>query len=441
MGVDLQRGRHWAAGSYIDFMLAAAVMQIVFLICILWLVFGSDSNFVIDNLVEILFVVRMQAGLGWLMAITAGIGFSILPLIYDVHKFDRSMLHVFITLNIIGQVCIVAGIMTGDLEIFHTLSTIALTLLATAMISIGPQALKVFKARNAEEGKMGPFSFAPGIFLPIVGLLILSCWATRSIFSNALLFADDLVLYFLLPLVIMAALVSHFNRRLNWEIMSPEKIGRNFSIFILLLLVQLIGEQFHLYGMVSTNVDIVIHGAPYIFGFLIMRPDIIARNLWNKLPCSKPMVMTLVWFPIVGITSMAESNGLLVGNNIFSKWIFLIACCMQGLWGFAWYLHEDHKRLSIHRRKTNWPIILTLNLGTLCIVWSMFSTSIMSDYYSVAISNTFIIATILHAIAYLLILSIWIKDIFFGLDDWYKVPMFYDKYLAHPELGSGNTPK
>ena len=57
--------------------LAAVSMQILFFITALW-VGTSGTEFYQDNTTEVNHAMRIQLGLGWLMCILAGIGFSIL---------------------------------------------------------------------------------------------------------------------------------------------------------------------------------------------------------------------------------------------------------------------------------------------------------------------------------------------------------------------------
>ena len=88
MDVSTERKPHWAAGSYIDLVIAAVVMQILFFVATFW-VGTSGTGFYNDNLREVQYVLRMQLALGWMMCIIAGISFSILPLIYDVQGFEK----------------------------------------------------------------------------------------------------------------------------------------------------------------------------------------------------------------------------------------------------------------------------------------------------------------------------------------------------------------
>ena len=115
MSPKLQRKPHWSSGSYIDLVLAAVVMQILFFVTAFW-VGTSGSDFYNSNLREVQFTLRMQLALGWMMCIIAGISFSILPLIYDVQGFEKSLMRVYVGMNVTDQIAIKAGIMSNDLS-------------------------------------------------------------------------------------------------------------------------------------------------------------------------------------------------------------------------------------------------------------------------------------------------------------------------------------
>ena len=128
MKSDIQHKQHWAVGTYIDLMLAAIVMQIVFFATSFWLgLYGSD--FYQENLEEIQYILRMQLGLGWMMCIISGFGFSLLPLIYDVPSFEKTVMRIYVGMNIFGQLLIMVSIVFGDISLFYSLATIGLTLL------------------------------------------------------------------------------------------------------------------------------------------------------------------------------------------------------------------------------------------------------------------------------------------------------------------------
>jgi len=117
----------------------------------------------------------------------------------------------------------------------------------------------------------------------------------------------------------------------------------------------------------------------------------------------------------------------------YQRWILIFGVAFQVLWGFAIYLHEDHKKVSIHVRKSKILILLSINIAVLITAYSMFT----SWQNSKPIEQYPKIGIAMFTLSYLLILIYWLKETFFSLDNWYKTPMFYDKYLSNPKLGSG----
>ena len=102
MGLDLQRKPHWSAGSYIDLVLAAVSMQILFFFTAYWIGnYGGD--FYDENIKEIHYSLRMQLVFGWMMCILAGDSFSILPLIYDVIGFEKTLMRIYVGMNVVGK--------------------------------------------------------------------------------------------------------------------------------------------------------------------------------------------------------------------------------------------------------------------------------------------------------------------------------------------------
>ena len=439
MKFDLQRKSHWAAGSYIDLILAAVCMQILFLITAIWVgTYGGD--FYNDNLSEIRFSLRMQLILGWMMCIIVGIGFSILPLIYDVQGFEKTLMRVYVGMNVSGQVAIMTGIMSRNLSMFHSLSTIGITLLCTSLVCLWPAAKTIFNNKNANQNKVGPFSYALGAFLPLLGIITLSCWVLRSVFPELLSLSEDLIYDFFMPLALTAVLVSYFNRRLDWKIIEPKNIGKIFTFFTLLLFLSFISEPLQERGDVSLRLTAVLQFLPYFFIFIMLNPKRMIHKIRKKNPYNKMVFAPVLWLPLVGIAAYMETMGYIETTNAmmsYYRWILIFGVGFQALWGFVTYLHDDHKKLSIHARKTLWLVFISVNIGTIITIYAMGS----SWYYGEAIIKYPRAGIAAYALSYIFILIHWIKETFFSLDDWHKIPMFYDQYLANPEQGSGSSEK
>tara|TARA_B100000700_G_scaffold331658_1_gene466650 strand:- start:990 stop:2312 length:1323 start_codon:yes stop_codon:yes gene_type:complete len=437
MKFDLQRKPHWAAGSYIDLILAAVCMQIVFLITTIW-IGTKGANFYNDNLSEIGYALRMQLGLGWMMCIIAGIGFSVLPLIYDVQGFEKTLMRIYVGLNISGQMAIMAGIMSGDLSIFHSLSTIGITLLCASLVCLWSPAMTIFKNKSSSDNSVGPFSYTLGALLPFLGIITLCCWVLRNNFSGILVLSENLIYEFLIPLVITTVIISHFNRRLNWRIIEAKNTGKIFAIFSLLLVFSFISEPLQERGDVSLRITAVLQFLPYLFIFVMLNPKRIVTQIRKQKPCNIMVLTSVFWLPLVGIAAYMETMGYLETSNTmvsYKRWILIFGVAFQALWGFVAYLHDDHKKLSMHQRKTHWFAFTSINLGTIITIYAMIS----SWANDLSIKTYTRLAVAVYALSYIFILIHWIKETFFSLDNWHKIPMFYDQYLTNPEQNTWNN--
>jgi hypothetical protein len=430
MNVDFKRVQHWAAGSYIDLMLAALVMQITFALTYTWIIM-MQNDFVIANLEEVLFSLQMQVALGWLMCIIVAMGFSLLPLIFDVEPFDPSLMRIYAGLNMAGQASMTLGLIIGDIELFRTMTTIGLTFLCASLVTLLAPARIIFKRTHKDEDALGPFAYAIGMFLPALGIIILTTWIGRDYSNYSLEFGEKLILNLFLPLAMVSIFLSHFNRRLECELIKPKNLGKFFGIYITLLIIQFLAFRLLNQQYISNEFTAILVATPYVFGFIMLRPDKIIQLIINKEPCHKGIVAAYFWLPIVGIFAAIELFTFSAEYMIISRMIFIFGVCMQGLWGFAWYLHEDHKKISIHRRSTHWVTFVSLNIGTIIMIIALTPGIDNID------RNMLLIGLSLQGIAYISILVRWIKDVLFSLDEWHRIPMFYDRYLSDPELGSG----
>ena len=428
--------QYLAAGSYVDLILAAVIMQICFIITAIWV--GTTGNeFLISNPEDIRYALRIQLGLGWMMCIICGLGFSILPLIYDVKVFDKSLMRSYVGMNMLGQLSIMLGIMIGEEDIFYSMATIGITLLATSLFILGSPALKIFKSRSVDSQRLGPFSYAIGMILPILGLITLVSWVARD--NEFSIYLSEAVIFDLfIPLAVISTIISHFNRRLNWQLIDSDNLGKVFATLLILMLVSIISVPLYENGDISKRVSASLAMFPYLFIFIALNPKKIIDQIVDRQPHSKMILASLFWLPVIGISAYLEKMDLVVTTNgmmSFYRWILIFGFAMQALWGFVNYLHDDHKRLSLHRRKTTWLIFMSLNIGSIITTYSM-----MNSWYT---GETIIeyprIGIGVYALSYVLILVHWIKEVIFSLDDWHKSPMFYDQYLKHPEQGPGFT--
>lgn len=437
MGLDLQRKPHWSAGSYIDLVLAAVSMQILFFFTAYWIGnYGGD--FYDENIKEIHYSLRMQMSLGWMMCILAGVSFSILPLIYDVIGFEKTLMRIYVGMNVVGQIAISAGIISRNLSIFNSLTAVGMTLLCASLVSLWSPAMTIFRSKSGSINSVGPFSYALGAFLPVLGVITLLCWILRYEFSSILQFSENLVIDFFFSLALVALIISHLNRRLDWEIIRSENTGKVFGIYAVLLILGLISGPLHERGDLSTSVKGVLQLSPYVFIFLAVNPRKIIQQIVQSKSYNPMLVCSVLWLPFVGISAYLETMGYFqVASEIspYYRWVLIFGVAFQVLWGFTEYLHQDHKKIAMKSRKTNLFAITSINAGNAVTIYAMFSSWINDE----VLDQFPRLGVVTYALAYLSILIYWIKETFFCLYTWHKIPMFYDQYLANPEQGSGYT--
>ena len=437
MSTEFPRKPHWASGTYLDLVLAAVFMQILFFFTAYW-IGNYGGEFYEENIREIHYSLRMQSVLGWMMCILAGVSFSILPLIYDVKGFEKTLMRSYVGMNVFGQIAIAGGIVSKNLSIFNSLTTAGITLLCASLVCLWSPAMTIFKSKPGSANKVGPFSYALGALLPILGFITLLCWVLRNEFSGILSFSENLVIDFYFSLALVALIISHLNRRLDWEIIQSKNIGKVFAIYAVLLILALISGPLHERGDLSARVKGILQLIPYIFIFIALKPTRIFYHVKQSKSYNGMILSSIFWLPFIGIAAFLETMGYFeVASKMapYYRWVLIFGVAFQVLWGFTEYLHQDHKKIPMKSRKTNLFAILFINIGTAITIYAMFS-SWMNDEVLEEFPR---IGVVVYALSYLAILVYWIKETFFCLYTWHKIPMFYDQYLAYPEQGSGHS--
>ena len=300
------------AGSYVELFFAAIVMQILYFVTAIWSGSGG-SEFYNSNTEEIHFALRIQLSLGWMMCIVAGLGFSILPLIYDLIAFEKTSMRTYVSLNISGQFAIMIGVVSGiimnDLQIFQTLVTVGISLLCASLISLGPSAISIFKIKEPKKHELGPFTYSIGSLMPLLGTITISCWILRGRIERILKLSESIIFDFFLVLTVVTIIISHFNRRLNWNIIETKNLGKIFGIFTALLFVSVICEPLYYRDEISVRVFAVLVSAPFFFIFVMLNPVKLFKSVIQKKPHQKMILCAVLWMPVVGFTTFIETMG------------------------------------------------------------------------------------------------------------------------------------
>ena len=422
----------WAAGSYVDLFLAAAVTQILFAVSLYWLLF-VDSSLVSDispggsalsssNLPML--AIGIMAGVGWMMGIVLGIGFDTTPLNFKTAPFDQSLISMVAALNIAGQALMFIGIVSGDAELFRQLGLMGVTLLGTSLIMVGPLTFRFFRTRSSSLDKIGPWSYGPSFGLPVIGMMTILAW----------LFADSDVFFELYWTVLIdsfwgmmafAVIFGHFHGRCNWELMDPERTHLAFKVFIALCILHIALVFANETGHISEDRVNASFSLPLVWIFLIARPDRIWKKVRDGEPHSTQMLSAhslLLVTIVVGIYEgafMENDTGM-----FYSRFLLMLGVATQAIWATGDWLHDDHRHKPVKERRTPWPNIVSMSIAMAGIVY-LFVDSASGGGELPRIELVKRLTVVFLAFGFLDYLLWMVKDAVFGYNDWQRIPMFY----------------
>ena len=407
----------WAAGSYLDFLLASALMLFVSIFSF-GLVFQFNQTWYVDNMDLVEHISYIVAAMGWMAAIMLAIGFGLLPFVHRSAPYDKSILRLCIALNIVGQVLLIAAVLTFDRESVIALGTVGVTLLSLQFIVIAGPARQLLNDRTRDVDPVAGFSGLMPLAMPIVGVLSLLSWLTVEIELSRLLFEAILIDVFL-PMVCVGTFLGHFNRRLEWNVTSREGAHRLFLAMLFLGLV-------HVVSVWGTHTDRfsdprLAYSLPllYTVAFLGCRPDRIWANVLAKRSHSHLILAAYWWIPAAILMSVIEiREGV---DPLHGRHIMMLGVGTMALWGFAHWMHYDHCHIPLDARSAGWPILIGMSVAIgLYFVDGMDVLGFMDapDWERKA-------ALILAVIAMSYPAIWWFWETFFHRDEWHRIPMFY----------------
>lgn len=407
----------WAAGSYLDFLLASALMLFVFIVGV-GLMFQFNQVWYVENLDLMEHIGYIIAAMGWMAAIMLAIGFGLLPFVHQSAPYDKSILRLCIALNISGQAFLIAAVFTFDRESIIAFGTVGVTLLSLQFIVIAGPARQLLNDRNRDVDPVAGFSGLMPLAMPIVGVLSLLSWLAVEVELSRLLFEAILIDVFL-PMVCVGTFLGHFNRRLEWDITSREGAHRLFLVMLFLGLV-------HVVSVWGTHTDLfsvprLSYTLPLIYtvAFLGCRPDRILRNVVAKRPHSHLILAAYWWIPAAILMSVIEiREGF---DPLHGRHIMLLGVGTMTLWGFAHWMHYDHCHIPLKERSAGWPLLIGMSLAIVFYFVKGMDVLGFMDAPDWERKAALILAVI--AMGYPAIWWFW--ETFFHRGEWHRIPMFY----------------
>ena len=428
MGVSSKYSKTWAAGSYFDLILSSAMMMLLF-IATITIIFFTDSTtlFATEELTNITtFALVFCASIGWIMAIHAGIAFDILPLIHGVVTFEYTLLRHYLLVNVAGQALILAGLLTGDVQLMQDFSTAGIALLSWSLVMLGDPGKNLYQNKKSRsDDEVGIASSLPGLLLPLFGIASFTTWVLRDI-PGMIELGFAIILVIFLNMINFATILSHFNRRVNMAIIKPKHIPMIFITLLSLSTLHAVMAFLYGRGNVSNDMFSISLGLPFLWIFVTSKPFKLLRNSISKnsTPHSKLILASLFSYPLLVATTAFNRFGIDIGNGVTYA-LFLFCTSLLCVWGMALYLHEDHLHKSTHTRKTPWLTLLSTIAGAMLIIIIYIGIDVENDGFS-EIEILWAMTILISFIAWAIVM---VKDVFLGEKDWHKIPMYYDRFI------------
>ena len=416
------------SGSYVKHYISSMVMTFLFLLTVSWLSYSqSDYSFRQENYrLEIAFILTALISLGWLMSMIMGIIIDLFPITHDLDAYTETHSNQYLAINIIGQLVIMVGIFSNDLELMLDMATVGLVLLSWGTITLAMPSWNLHKNSVENDINCGNVALIPAMLIPFSSLVILSCWIFRQK-TGMLIFGFSVSVVVLMGTVALTLILAHFNRRLSWELVKFRDFRPIVSVYLILALLHCFAAFLFERGDVSENISKISQSLPFFWAFFSTRPFKMLKMAIgsNSKPHSRIIASSQYYFLVVGVMSLIpDFNPGKFTNITYVTLIF--STVMLAVWGSGIYLHQDHLHKSIHSRDSMYWLIVYNAIGVTSLFLIGFEVTIInedSDLVYFFMRNFALSAMIIYIIILLF------KDLFVSLETWHRVPMHHERYV------------
>jgi len=416
------------SGSYIAHFMSSAIMILPFLLAVSWLSYSeSDYSFKQDEFrIEIAYILTSLISLGWMMSMIMGITFDLFPITHNSNAYNETHSTHYLLINIVGQLLIIVGIFTNDITLLMDFSTVGLVLLCWGVGTIAWPSWKLHKNSIEENINCGGSGLIPALLIPITAFIILICWIFRST-EGMLEFGLAFNIIVMMGSISLTQILIHFNRRLNWGIIKFKKFRNLIALYLGLAIIHSFASMWYARGDISWTILSYSLAAPLLWGFISTKPFATLKNVLGKssMPHSR-IIWAAQWFFLVTaiMAIIPDFDSAKFYNIVYVSLIF--SCTVLSTWGFGIYLHYDHLHKSIHNRPSLWPVLICTTIGILSLFFIGFKITLFGDQSDLVyffIRSTSLGVLIIYVFIHL------VRDIFFSMDTWHRIPMSYERYI------------
>ena len=418
------------SGTYVELTQSSIIGAILFILGGIWAFISPNGIVSTGELSTIQFAMigSIVASHGWIMSFALGAGFDVLPFVHKFIPYEEASLKSVQNLNLGGTTIIFLGIISGNMEIFYKLLLVGMSAYAFQYIHLWNPIKKLL--RNRKLTNFDPVGISGVLPATTIGLGSFIC-----IFSG--LFSDDVdALYLSMWLTIgliwtpicWALILSYFNRRMNWRIISINQLQVRSMILGIMIILHSFSEIFLYFDQTGNSTTYVLRGSLILtLGLLINPHRIIQRSLggghYNAL-----IVVSCLLIPLVGISSIyywiIDQNSPRLFVYLGNGFLLLIPISVGITTGYISTLHEDHLHRREENRKNGWPTSIIVIIAAITISAPFLREQLFENLpiklRSLLVAFPFILALFRMA-------SWWKLELIPEDGSWERIPMFWNE--------------
>jgi hypothetical protein len=420
-----------SAGVYLQFFLASAVMQLLFWVLMVlrwWSGIGDGS--VDSELAEwSTFAMTLMMGLGWMLLVALGMGFSLWPILYQSMTFSPSLPKAVLWINVGGQVLIAVAhlLIFSHPSIATQMLTMATTMICFSIALACAPAIHLLRQGRQRSIEHGSMPFLPVLILLLIAFTTMIVWLTRTADDDVKFFTEGLYLLLNIDLLWMSmglvCALGHFGRRLEWPILVGWRAKIGLRILIILFVIHalaMLADHTRWNDVWWIQLPFVL---PLLWVFILLCPKCIFEIVAKGAPHSRPVMAAVLWLPIIAAIAVYEALYTTTGLSN-ARYLLVFGVGVQALFGYGIWYHQDHKHEPENNRRQPMLFLIALNASLVIHVVLMSTNqlgiSILKDHN---LTGQFELITL--AIAMISWLLWWLWELLFSLHEWHRIPMFY----------------
>ena len=418
-------------GSYLELFLASGIVFLLFVFAVLWQATNYFDYWETNDFAKPLFLFFVMATYGWLLLNALGCAYTLLPIIHQTQFFKKKELRIQMSFCMAGHVFITFALLQRNIDYVTIAGLIGLVLNAIGLSSLSIPSLRVSRRNLKNFDQLGRVAYSLGIIMPIFGILPIIGWIF-IIDKSSLEFSMYIISTFMIGLVNLTFLVSHFERRLGWNLIKNDNSIKIFKIYLLFTMVGILGTIFSIvYEDVPHFLLGLSQALPFFWMFYAFNPSKVWSNMRKKYPVSKPILAGYFMLLFNGFVFMIPQQNVTDFSITFQPWIFLISSALLINIGYGSYMNDDHLHLSLQSRSNHRLFVYSVVASKTILFYLLFTYNFETPI------NFFL--TIVWIISLVIVISITSQMLYKNLGvgsegrKWSSTPMFYTKYQIKRE--------